>query len=376
MLNFFQLDRNPLAKLLDRRKQQMRNLSQAVDGLTGYGITSEVSGRLQTFLQIEDSREVYHANPRRIAEQLQLNEQQTLRLLVFALKEGIVTLNWDIRCNYCGGVDLSIKQLGELHTHHTCPGCRQSALTDADQTVRVTFSIDERLRPLDLSADDPEFRARIDAQYGVVSGHRLLTLQTFRNLFPRETIPPNESLIVRRVAILFTDLAGSTALYSRRGDTIAYSLVRHHFDHLFTVVDDCNGVVIKTIGDAIMAAFTEPADALRAAILMHRELAQLNQQLQLASEDQLILKVGIEAGPCISVNLNGRLDYFGTTVNTAARVQATSQGNDIAVTGTFLEDPTAGALVKDYVGQPSQLQLKGLDEPVVVYYLHPSAILV
>lgn len=375
MLKFFQENRHPFAKLGNWGRQSVRNLSQAADALAAYGITPEVLGRLKTFLQAKDSRELYHANPRRIADQLQLNEQQTLRLLVFALKEGIVTLNWDIRCAHCGGIDLSIKGLGELHTHHTCPGCRQAALTDADQAVRVTFSIDERLRQLDLSADDPEFRGKIDAQYGVVSGHRLLTLQTFRNLFPRETIPPNESLIVRRVAILFTDLAGSTALYSRRGDTAAYSLVRHHFNHLFTVVDECNGVVIKTIGDAIMAAFTEPADALQAAIVMHEQLAELNRQLQLSPEDELILKIGIEAGPCISVNLNGRLDYFGTTVNTAARVQATSQGNDIAVTGTFLEDPNAAALVKDYIGQPSQLQLKGIDEPVVVYHLHPSAIL-
>ena len=41
-----------------------------------------------------------------------------------------------------------------------CPGCRQSALTDADQGVRVTFSIDERLRQLDLAADDLEFRGK------------------------------------------------------------------------------------------------------------------------------------------------------------------------------------------------------------------------
>ncbi|MBW4648458.1 MAG: hypothetical protein KME06_07125 [Kastovskya adunca ATA6-11-RM4] len=63
--------------------------------------------------------------------------------------------------------------------------------------VRVTFSIDERLRSLPPTADDPEFRDRVDSEYGTVSGHQLLTLQTFRNLFPRETIPSSESLLKR-----------------------------------------------------------------------------------------------------------------------------------------------------------------------------------
>lgn len=356
------------------KNQPVSGLWQAADALKTYGVKPQVQQQLTAFLQTDDSRELYHANPRRIADLLQLSERQTLRLLIFALKEGLVTLNWDQRCDACGGVDLSLKGLSDLRTHYTCPCCHHSALTDADLSVRVTFSIDERLHRLDSNADDPDFRANIDAQYGVVSGHRLLTLQTFRDLFPRETIPPNESLIVRRVAILFTDLAGSTALYSRRGDTQAYSLVRHHFDHLFTVVDEHNGVVIKTIGDAIMAAFTEPADALKAAIVMHQKLTDLNRQLQLSPEDQLILKIGIEAGPCISVNLNSRLDYFGTTVNTAARVQATSQGNDIAVTENVLADSSVAAIVKDYCRQSCQLQLKGLDELVLVHYLHLSAI--
>jgi class 3 adenylate cyclase len=304
-----------------------------------------------------------------IAERLQLTERETLRLLVTALKEGLVTLNWELKCSHCSDVDFSPKRLMDLRTNHTCRCCHHVNTTNADDGVRVTFSIDQRLRKLEPKANDPDFRAKIDADYGVVSGHRLLTLQTFRDLFPRETIPPNESLVIRRVAILFTDLVGSTALYSRQGDSRAYNLVRQHFERLFQVVDEHNGAVVKTIGDAIMAAFTVPTDALEAAIAMHQQLKSLNQQLDLPPAEELILKIGIDAGPCISVSLNERIDYFGITVNTAARVQATSKGNDIAITDTLFQDKTTRDLIKNCLLKRSNLMLKGLENSTVVHYI-------
>ena len=170
--------------------------------------------------------------------------------------------------------------MGELKTWHICPACHHKHESDADQQVRVTFSIDERLRSLPKEANDLAFRNHIDVKYGVVSGHRLLTLQMFRELFPRETIPPNESLLIRRVTILFTDLAGSTALYSQKGDSQAYSLVRQHFDFLFEIVDRHNGAVIKTIGDAIRATFTSPDDGLKAAIAMQAKMQDFNRRFE------------------------------------------------------------------------------------------------
>jgi class 3 adenylate cyclase len=358
VLNLFRPSRNTIA--------------QAVNTLATYQINSSVQQRFATFLKDSESRELHHTNPRLIADRLQLTERETLRLLVIALKAGLVTLNWELQCSHCSNIDFSPKGLIDLRTKHTCRCCHHVNTTNADNGVRVTFSIDQRLRKLKKKADDPIFRAQIDAHYGVVSGHRLLTLQTFRDLFPRETIPPNESLIIRRVAILFTDLVGSTAIYSRQGDSRAYNLVRQHFERLFQVVDEHNGAVVKTIGDAVMAAFTEPTDSLQAAIVMHQQLKSLNQQLNLPSSEALILKIGIDAGPCISVNLNERLDYFGITVNTAARVQATSKGNDIAITDSIFQEETAKKLIENCFLQHSNLMLKGLEGSTVVHYIQPE----
>ncbi|HEY9646846.1 MAG TPA: adenylate/guanylate cyclase domain-containing protein [Chroococcidiopsis sp.] len=360
--------------MLNLYKPRRQAIAKALTALETYGVSPLILDKFAHILDEQDDRELFHANPRMLATHLQISEREMLQILVMGVKEGIVTLNWEVQCPACKGIDLSPTHFCELRTLHTCPACHHIHNTSADEEVRISFSIDERLRKLGATANDPDFRARMDRRYGIVSGHRMLTLQTFRELFPRETLPPSESLLVRRVAILFTDLAGSTALYSRRGDTRAFDLVRKHFALLFRLVDEHNGVVVKTIGDAVMGAFTLPGDAINAAIAMHQQLHALNQQLALVPEDYLVLKVGIALGPCVSVTLNERPDYFGTTVNTAARIQATSLGNAIAITEEMLQDERVTQTIGNCHCQRREVTLKGFDQPVTVHYITPPAV--
>ena len=85
---------------------------------------------------------------------------------------------------------------------------------------------------------------------------------------------------------------------------------------------DHDGAVVKTIGDAVMASFGDPADAVKAALAM---------QARDRCDHELVLKLGIHVGPSVVVTLNDRLDYFGSTVNMAARLQGQSQGGDIVL---------------------------------------------
>ncbi|PJE19792.1 MAG: hypothetical protein CK431_30475, partial [Mycobacterium sp.] len=104
-------------------------------------------------------------------------------------------------------------------------------------------------------------------------------------------------------------------LYERVGDATAYNLVREHFTLLAEVVRDHDGAVVKTIGDAVMASFDDPAQAVRAALAMqHRIVAAAS------GAEPLVLKIGVHAGPSVVVTLNDRLDYFGSTVNMTARL--------------------------------------------------------
>jgi len=160
-----------------------------------------------------------------------------------------------------------------------------------------------------------------------LTGQQLLTTQTFRDLFRAEVVNGREGIGVRDITLLFTDLKESTALYDRIGDLNAYSQVQRHFERLLDVTVRHNGAVVKTIGDAIMAAFVTPSDAVGAAIKMRSEIERLNEAR--AARD-FILKIGIHRGPSIAVTLNDRLDYFGQTVNIASRVEHLAEGDEFA----------------------------------------------
>jgi len=98
-----------------------------------------------------------------------------------------------------------------------------------------------------------------------LDGKRILTSQTFRDLFRHEVIKGNEGINVEDLTIIFTDLKGSTELYDRVGDLKAFNLVNQHFESLAKVIVKNSGAIVKTIGDAIMATFANPLDALKAA---------------------------------------------------------------------------------------------------------------
>ena len=203
-----------------------------------------------------------------------------------------------------------------------------------------------------------------------LSGADLLSNQTFLDLFATETIVAGEGLAVRRLALLFTDLQGSTALYERIGDMKAFDLVRLHFGYLRECISRNSGALVKTIGDAVMASFVDPLDALRAALEMRARIAQFNAD---AGSDLIGLKVGLHAGACLAVTLNDRLDYFGQTVNIAARVQALSGAGEIVVTDDVLSLPGAAELVDGLELERSAVQLKGIAGGVAVHRLRAAA---
>lgn len=164
----------------------------------------------------------------------------------------------------------------------------------------------------------------------------ITTLQEFRSLFSAQVLRSGERLAVGAMALLFTDLKSSTAMYERIGDSEAFALVREHFDILLEEVRRCDGAVVKTIGDAVMASFTQPANGVNAAVRIHRRMEERNQQ---NPETPLVLKIGIHYGACLAVNLNDRMDYFGSAVNIAARTEGQCEGGDVVMTHDMYMQP-------------------------------------
>ena len=169
-----------------------------------------------------------------------------------------------------------------------------------------------------------------------------------------------EGLAIRDVALLFTDIKGSTALYQRVGDLNAFQLVQRHFDWLREATVRHGGAVVKTIGDAVMAAYPDAARAVGAALEMRRAVGR-------ASREQAVsLKIGVHHGAAIAVTLNEQLDYFGQTVNIAARVQALADAGEIWVTEEVWGYPGVRELLAPYPAERRTVELRGVERPLGV----------
>ena len=185
-------------------------------------------------------------------------------------------------------------------------------------------------------------------------------LQLFRDLFAEEALRPGEQISVGSLTLVFTDLRGSTQLYRRIGDAVAFGTVMNHFDVLREAISEEGGTIVKTLGDAVMGAFTRPAPALRAVMRAQARLASPPEGTR-----PLMLKVGVHTGPCIAVTLNGRLDYFGSNVNIAARLEPLSTGTDCVISSAVREDPKVTRMLADadsrLAVEPLNTTLKGFD---------------
>jgi len=199
-----------------------------------------------------------------------------------------------------------------------------------------------------------------------LTAKRLLTNQTFRDIYRTDTLDIDQRLKITSLTFLFTDLKGSTALYERVGDLVAYDLVRQHFRVLYEVVAAEAGAVVKTIGDAVMATFPTPDRALAAALRMREEMTRINAERR---NEDLLLKIGIHEGPCLAVTLNDSQDYFGQTVNVAARVQGLASSRAIYVTRSVVEDPKAAKILAASGLQPTMQRaaLRGIADETTVY---------
>jgi class 3 adenylate cyclase len=199
-----------------------------------------------------------------------------------------------------------------------------------------------------------------------LTAKRILSNQTFRDVYKADNLDIDQRLKITSLTFLFTDLKGSTALYERVGDLAAFDLVRAHFHALLDIIVSERGAVVKTIGDAVMATFVSPERALAAGLRMRAAMQMLNSE---RGKEDLIVKIGIHEGSCLAVTLNERQDYFGQTVNIAARVQSLSTSQEIHITGPVIDAPGVATILEQQAIRPIQKHaaLRGIADKMVVY---------
>jgi class 3 adenylate cyclase len=234
-------------------------------------------------------------------------------------------------------------------------------------SLRITFDNrrDRRALPTVFIAGERLFHF-IKTHRPFLSAKRLLSNQTFRDIYRTDTLGVDQRLKITSLTFVFTDLRGSTELYERVGDLAAFDLVKAHFNVLNDIVAVEGGAVVKTIGDAVMATFPTPDRALTAALRMRDAMRQFNQDRQ---REDLLLKIGMHEGPCIAVTLNERQDYFGQTVNIASRVQGLANAREIFATSSVISNPRASGVLESIRTQPvlHEAQLRGIADRVNVY---------
>lgn len=194
-----------------------------------------------------------------------------------------------------------------------------------------------------------------------VTAAQVTSLQTFRDLFGHEVLKKGEKIAVDDLTFMFTDIFGSTSMYNQEGDNQAVGRVIEHFEILQNAVARENGALVKTIGDSVMAVFSNPDKAFKAFITAQEIISKDDRY-----NKSLKLKAGIHHGSCVAVNLNNKIDYFGTTVNIASRLVDTAHENEVVISQNVARNNTISDLLEGKYNhfdiRQEQVPLRGFNE--------------
>ena len=197
-----------------------------------------------------------------------------------------------------------------------------------------------------------------------ITASQVTALQEFRDLFASEVLAPGHEVGIEQLTFFFSDLLNSTEMYESDGDAAAYGRVRRHFDVLRHHIAVNNGAVVKTIGDSVMAVFYSTPDAVRASLAIQRGAANA-----FGPSVGFKLRIGLHHGGAIAVNTDSILDYFGRSVNIAARVETASRGDDVVMTdGVWSRSDVRVVLAEEAASvEPFQARLKGIAQTIPLY---------
>jgi len=251
-----------------------------------------------------------------------------------------------------GSQDVTVSPEGETSVHVTLSNNGWS-----EETLHVNEQFTLKLQN-DTGAEQLVILERLEWSDQATTAAEVTALQMFRDLFASEALRPGEQISVGTLTVLFTDLRNSTQLYREIGDATAFGRVMSHFDVVRKSIAAHDGAIVKTIGDAVMAVFRSAADGLLAMLEVQQALAEPADGAR-----PLQLKAGLNTGPCIAVTLNDRLDYFGSTVNMAARLEGLSSGSDVIISRSVYEDARVQELIESdhFAAAPFDMSLKGFE---------------
>jgi class 3 adenylate cyclase len=399
-------------------KQKLLADVQSSDDLT------RIAEQLIDFLEHGDDLAVSRIRAYELADQWHEPRRLVLEVCLRATRVGLLDFQWDLLCPLCRGAKQSSFSLKDIESSVHCGTCKIDFTANFDRYVELRFRPNAAVRRVEAPSfcigspqwtllsiiAELELRGsqdvtvtpegetsaqitlsengwnqeplrvrerfslslnnetdveqllileRMEWSDQATTAAEVTSLQMFRDLFATEALRPGEQISVGTLTILFTDLRHSTQLYREIGDATAFGRVMSHFDVVKKVIAEHDGAIVKTIGDAVMGVFRSAADGLRAMLQVQEILAS-----PADGRIPLTLKAGLHTGPCIAVTLNDRLDYFGSTVNLAARLECLSSGSDVIISRSVYEDAKVQEVIESegLSAEEFDMSLKGFDD--------------
>jgi class 3 adenylate cyclase/tetratricopeptide (TPR) repeat protein len=165
----------------------------------------------------------------------------------------------------------------------------------------------------------------------------------------------------KQVTVLFTDICGYTQYMDTKGDIVGRGMLQKHNDIVLPIIEKHEGVIIKTIGDAVMATFSTPLAAVKASIAIQDGLYEYNRKIEHA--DRIHVKIGINMGEA----LMDETDVFGDAVNVASRIQSQAGKDQILISRNVYEQ--VGGSEDILCRLHGTAQVKGKAEPLELYWV-------
>jgi class 3 adenylate cyclase len=335
--------------------------------------------KVATWIGESGEASLFHINLKVLADLCGAEYAEIIELSIQAVACGVFQMEWIYHCPHCGGIAKESLTIHDASTVDFCGACKVKFNNRLDDNIEVFFSVHPAIRTISpvfqtsyikqmaLSLDE---KHRFDWKFDdTLRGVDIIQHPVFRELMGAEVLLGDQSLELMRTTILFTDVRGSTQMYTDLGDSRAFTLIREHFRILFDIIAKHNGIPVKTIGDAVMGSFTNESNALKAALEAQKTLQAAFKNRPEA--EKIAVKIGIHTGSTLVVTLNGKLDYFGSAVNTAARIQGTARPDEVVIPAAIFEKPENRKIIGRYTKKVlrSSKTFPGLQESFEIYHI-------
>jgi len=176
------------------------------------------------------------------------------------------------------------------------------------------------------------------------------------------------------LTVMFTDIQGFTELTEEKGDQVSAELRALHDKTLKTIIESNDvGLIIKYIGDAVMAVFAEPSAAVEKALEIQQAIRKLNDQA--SDQPSIRVRIGLHMGQ-VSIENNIQVDIFGRHVNRASRIESLAQGGQVLMSYAVFDSAHAWIVAQSHLEHVNhgRYELKGVKEPVDIYEVFETGV--